>query len=311
MGKCIKSYGPPLRAQTSNAQRPVKSSKKTHEPFENLNGEESKENAPPKLPISSMYPAPEEKQDDEYDSDSPVTEDCDAIRRKIKAFLNSGEMKVTEFQRACHINSSSYQRFIKLKGPSSGDANQTYSAAFHFFERRKAGGKKEVPSRKRLSNFDDPKVQPKKKKTMEPINRSLLLLDGEEDGEVEIYDTCDEIRRKIAAHLRDPTNVQAQFLREIAACLPDPDMKVQSSSLNTFQKKKGPLAGNESRVYYAAYCYFEKKRIAEGKSKTQMRLEMEDAWPSGVDRKRQGGFIVTAGTSLYTDKYGRARCHVR
>ncbi len=49
-------------------------------------------------------------------------------------------MKVTEFQRSIDLNSKSYGRFMKLKGPMSGNGNQVYEAAFRFFDdRRKAG----------------------------------------------------------------------------------------------------------------------------------------------------------------------------
>jgi hypothetical protein len=35
----------------------------------------------------------------------------------------------TDFQRECNINSNSYSRFMKLKGPYSRIDNQTYEAA--------------------------------------------------------------------------------------------------------------------------------------------------------------------------------------
>lgn len=100
------------------------------------------ESAPSKRPFSAIESLSDS--DNGYDSDdAPVKENCDAIRRKINSFINSGELKVTDFQRACDINCSSYGRFMKLKGPYAGDMNQAYKAAFQFFERRKLAGIKE------------------------------------------------------------------------------------------------------------------------------------------------------------------------
>ncbi|KAK0614457.1 hypothetical protein B0T14DRAFT_528540 [Immersiella caudata] len=51
---------------------------------------------------------------------------------------------------------------------------------------------------------------------------------------------------------------QADFLRAIVAAAygPDSEMTIQSSSFSNFTKQKGPLAGNTSGVYYAAYVFF-------------------------------------------------------
>lgn len=51
---------------------------------------------------------------------------------------------------------------------------------------------------------------------------------------------------------------------------------------------KGALTGGRSSVFYGAYVFFEKIRVAEGKPKTQHRLDMEAFWGSqgGVSRER-------------------------
>lgn len=265
----------------------------------------SNENIPPKRPHSAIETLSDtddlDDDDSGSDSDNPVTETCDAIRRKINKLINSGEMKVTEFQRACNINSNSYGRFMKLKGPYAGDSNQTYSAAFKFFQKRKSAGIKE-PSKKKV----------KKDVESKRLDVSAVELSGEEDETVEVYDTCDEIRRKIAAHLRDPTVTQANFLRSLAQMLPDPNVKLQSKQLKDFQTKKGPLAGNTSKIYYAAYVFFEKQRVAQRKPKSKMRVEMEDQWEGegGIDRTRVlGKVLCSAGKNPYMDKYGRTRVY--
>ena len=62
--------------------------------------------------------------------------DCDQIRARIAQYLESGEVKVTQFQRLLDINSNSYGRFMKHRGPDSGVDNQTYAAAHAFFVRQ-------------------------------------------------------------------------------------------------------------------------------------------------------------------------------
>ncbi|KAH8598873.1 hypothetical protein B0O99DRAFT_614366, partial [Bisporella sp. PMI_857] len=78
----------------------------------------------------------EDKHEDE--EDVPATLNCDQIRRKIRTFLNKGEMNVTEFTKAIGVNSNSYGRFMSYKGPYTGCDNGTYEGAFHFFRRREA-----------------------------------------------------------------------------------------------------------------------------------------------------------------------------
>lgn len=114
---------------------------------------------------------------------------------------------------------------------------------------------------------------------------SGIELGGEDDESVPIYDTCDEIRRKIAAYLREPNVTQTGFLRELAKMLTDPSAKLQSKQLKDFQTKKGALEGQTSRIYYAAYLFFEKQRLLQGKSKSKKRENNEKVWAleGGID----------------------------
>jgi hypothetical protein len=54
---------------------------------------------------------------------------------------------------------------------------------------------------------------------------------------------------------------------------------------------KGALTGASSSVFYGAYVFFEKIRLAEGKPKTQHRLDMEAFWndKGGVSRENDRG----------------------
>jgi hypothetical protein len=240
--------------------------------------------------------------DEDEDEDGYLTFDwnCDQVRRKINTFIESGEMKVTQFQKEIGVNSKSYGSFMKMKGPNKGIDNSTMSQAYRFFKKREKEGI----------------AMPKKRKTAatEKIDLSDITLEGEEEAAVEVYDSCDEIRRKIAAHLRKPGVIQAQLLKDLAAEFKTRTVKLQSKQLNDFRGKKGADAGNTSAIFYSAYVFFEKLRIKEGKPKNKHRLEMEKIWggKGGFDIKHAShnrGYVVSAGRQIYMDEYGRVRSY--
>ena len=244
--------------------------------------------------------------DNNHEDEPPITDNCDVVRRKINAFLNSGEMKVTHFQRACGINAGSYGRFMKLKGPYSGIDNQTYEAAFKFFKDREEKGLKIPANRNKKQKVDGGEGA---KGGIDVGDLKNVHLDGEEDEQVEVYDTCDEVRRKIAAHLRKPGVTKASFCRDICAvAFPNDTKSIQGSRLKDFQTKKGPDAGNSSTVFYAAYVYFEKLRIKEGKKKGKKREEMEEVWGNqgGFSRElNRCSYICAAGRRPVMDSFGK------
>jgi hypothetical protein len=84
-------------------------------------------------------------------------------------------------------------------------------------------------------------------------------------------DTCDDVRRKINAHLKKPGVAGASFLRHVAAQYHAVSKKPTSRDLSAFRSKKGPYAGNMSAIFYGAYVHFEKLRIKEGKPKGKKR----------------------------------------
>lgn len=119
-------------------------------------------------------------------------------------------------------------------------------------------------------------------------------------------DTCDEIRRKINAHLKKPGITQADFLRCVAAQYHTQPKKPQSSQLAAFRSKKGPYAGNQSAVFYGAYVYFEKMRIKEGKAKGKKRVEMEQVHPMGLETgRRMDRFLCRPNERPAVDRMGR------
>ena len=227
---------------------------------------------------------------------------CNQIRTKITQFLNSGEMKVTEFQKRLGVNSNSYGRFMKLgkKGPWAGSDNGTYHAAYLFFKKRELAGVK-IPKK----NVNAPK------EVVEKYDVSGIRLPGEGIEEVEVYDTCDDVRMKINKHLREAPVTKASFMREICKTFPEPKT-IQAVQLQRFLKGKGPTNGQSSPVYYAGYVYFEKLRIKNGGKKTAKRQEMEAMYGAegGMSRELQrGGWVVTSGTTLTEDLYGRMIVH--
>ncbi|KAH9900244.1 hypothetical protein F4778DRAFT_740897 [Xylariomycetidae sp. FL2044] len=114
--------------------------------------------------------------------------------------------------------------------------------------------------------------------------REQIPLEGDETDEVPVFDTCDEIRRKINAHLKTPGLTQTQFCRDLYAQLSAPKCKtISQHQLATFRAHRGARTGAKSIVFYAAYVYFERLRLAQGKPETKHREIMEDLWPTGFD----------------------------
>ncbi|XDG01368.1 hypothetical protein ABKA04_000983 [Annulohypoxylon sp. FPYF3050] len=119
----------------------------------------------------------------------------------------------------------------------------------------------------------------------EVVDFRTIHLPGEETEEVPVYDTCDEIRNKITKHLETTGDTKEKFCCDISVrWLGRPFKGFPLNQLNEFRRKYGANAGCTSKIFYAAYVFFEKKRIAEGKPKSEHRLNMERVWA------RNGGF---------------------
>ena len=122
---------------------------------------------------------------------------------------------------------------------------------------------------------------------------SDIHLDGEETDTVPVYDTCDEIRKKLTVYLRREGVTQAALLRALHAELRGKKMtsRLQSSQLARFLQMKGANTGNTSALFYASYVYFEKLREKQGKPKSKHREEMERIW------RKDGGFDIETPSS--------------
>lgn len=107
-----------------------------------------------------------------------------------------------------------------------------------------------------------------------PKNWKDVKLEGEDEGSVPVYDDCNEIRRKIRLLQKDPDFKITHWLKEIG--------NINNNSYQRFMKASGPTGGASNGTYYAAYVYFEKVRIAEGKKKTAKRIRNEAEYSNGM-----------------------------
>jgi hypothetical protein len=207
--------------------------------------------------------------------------------------MNNGEMKIGELCKELGVSSRSYNTFMGQNGKYKGENTATYPAAFRFFKAREARGIKTTA--KRVKKSEEKKV-----------DLSGIHLDGEETTSVPVFDTCDEVRRKINAYLRGPGVTQAAFLREAVKTYPDGGKKISSKQLTDFLSKKGPSAGNTSAAFYASYVFFEKLRIKDDKPKSKHRLEMEKRHRGGFDvtYPSHNGYLCKAGERPHEDVYG-------
>ncbi|AEO66215.1 uncharacterized protein THITE_2114178 [Thermothielavioides terrestris NRRL 8126] len=194
-------------------------------------------------------------------------------------------MTKTAFARAIGVSMHSLNGFLGVSGPYKGAGSATYGAAWEFFKKHEIAGVKLPDKKKQKTAGSNPAAA--------AVDLSDIVLPGEEDDAVPVFETCDEIRKKISAYLKKPGVTQAQFCRDLYAQLKGPDRPAtvfQSSQLTRFRSAKGPLTGAKSPIFYAAYVFFEKLRIKERRPKSKHRLAMEDIWgpEGGLSRDHDG-----------------------
>ena len=226
--------------------------------------------------------APASADPDDFDVDGMIMDKTpNQVRGLIRRFIESGEMKKGEFADAIGVSTNSVARFLGQNG-TNGSGSDTYSNAWAFFKKRELAGVKAPKKAKAAPTASTSSAAP-------ATDISSVYLPGEDNDDVAVFDSCDEIRKKINAHLVKPGVTQAAFCRDLAAQLHS-GTSIQSKQLTDFRSKKGARQGNTSSVFYAAYVYFEKVRIAEGKPKSKHRKDMEDFWaPQGGFDRVHGG----------------------
>lgn len=238
-------------------------------------------------------------------SDMSADKDCSAVRALINRVIDRGIFKKGEFCTAIGSSPTAVNRFLKSTGRDGGFGSDVYWEAWAWFKKRELAGLS-MPAASAASQKKAKTAKAHLSSASADLNN--IHLDGEETDSVPVFETCDVVRRKITAHLKTPGLTQAQFCRDLHAQLKMPGCKsIQSKMLADFRKKKGPRAGCTSSVYYAAYVYLEKLRLAEGKPKSKHRLEMEKIYPGGAERERDGsqGYWCRADEQMIEDEYGR------
>lgn len=83
-----------------------------------------------------------------------------------------------------------------------------------------------------------------------------------------MLETCDVIRNRIDCFLAQyPEISKAAFLRVLAAQIHTAGKHVnfQGKQLTDFMALEGADRGASGKVFYAAYCFFEKLRVVEGR----------------------------------------------
>ncbi|KAI0882054.1 uncharacterized protein GGS22DRAFT_196211 [Annulohypoxylon maeteangense] len=251
--------------------------------------------------------------------DLEINMTCNQVRGKINKLVDNGIMNKTEFARTIGCTASSLSTFLSKRGSMEGQNSNVYVNAWEWFKQRDVAGLK-MPNAKKARKAKEATAAktdiggPGTRKAAAPpvsaVDISGVQLPGEESDEVAVYDTCDEVRRKVEEHLDTPGITAAQFCRDIYAQLSQPTIKpFQSKQLNDFRNKQGSNAGCMSKVFYAAYVYFEKKRIAAGEPKSDHRVNMERIWgeKGGFDLEHDDrcGVWVGPGETFFIDQYGQ------
>ncbi|KAI9368991.1 hypothetical protein BJX61DRAFT_184466 [Aspergillus egyptiacus] len=220
-------------------------------------------------------------------------------------------MGVGEFQRAIGATGKPHYDFMKQNGKMKGQFSSVYGNAHRFFHKREILG---VKGRRAAAGKNAGGRKMTKEEEEAKYDVSGVILPGEYEldgpGHVPVYETCDEVRRKINVFLRESGMSRAAFSREISKAA-RMESSIQGGLLARFLAQSGPDKGKPSSVFYAAYVFFEKLRVRDGKPKSPFREEMEAVWGAGgfdIKSHPGKGYIVTAGSSVYVDRYGRVRC---
>lgn len=198
---------------------------------------------------------------------------------------------------------------MKQDGPTAGLRSAVYKAGCAFFHASPLN----APSNSGPVDAGSSNTAKRAKKDDAAtfMDVSGVVLPGEEYGRVPVFDTCNEVRKKIRAFLKKEGVTQAGLCRELTKVVAHRGRKVNASSMANFMCQNGPSGGAGSIVFYAAYVYFEKMRIRDGKPKSQMRNEMENVWGAGgmdLPREGTGGqryLTCFANERPYEDKYGK------
>jgi len=242
------------------------------------------------------------------------------VRGKIRRLIESGELGVGQFCDTIGVSQTSYRRFMGQSGNNHGNQSDCYSNAWAYLKKRQIAGMK-ISNKKAKTGDASSSTAPgpgsgssasgSGSDAMTAKDLADIHVPGEETDTVEIYDSCDEIRRKRAAHLRKPGVTRAQFCRDLVEMYKTSERRpnqIQGTQVTTFQSRSGADVGNTSCVFYAAYVFFEKMRLKEKKPKSKHREGMEQAWGKEegmITDRRQDHVFAHVSQTVTKDKFGQ------
>ncbi|KAK5946720.1 hypothetical protein PMZ80_000863 [Knufia obscura] len=228
----------------------------------------------------------------------PIRYNCNQIRTRLNRLTTTGGMKIGELQRKLGVSSKSYNSFLRMSGPHAGMGNNTYVAGHLLFAAMEDNGIS-MPK----ASTSTKKAGTTKKGEDKTTDITAIHLSGEESGTVPIYDTCDDIRNKINAHLRSAGTTQASFCREISACQGRDATPIQSGQVTSFLRKKGPMAGNTRGKKSKKREEVEEVWKQEGGANTTIANETRGVWATGDENVSMNKY----GKIEITSKGGRVR----
>ena len=230
---------------------------------------------------------------------------CISLTKQINCSLHLHFQRIIE---QMGVNNNSFRRFMNpatYKDKWSAVDNGTYWAAAKLLARlahekevakQSSSGKRKATTTtkaadgttatattetatKKAKTSGEESQAPRKKSSADLKLEALQLIDriNAVGGVPEniVYDTCPQVVAKIKEFLQRDGMTKANLL----AALGD----LNSNSLNKFLSgKKQDQCGNIT--YKAAYVFFEKLRILEGKKKSAARIKNEAEHPNGVRR---------------------------
>lgn len=212
-----------------------------------------------------------------------VDKNCDQVRSLVRKVLDNGIMKKGKFCGAIGNTGGALNSFLAKNGPLDGAKSEVYQNSWGWFKQRELAGLKMPDPKKQQVAASSPSASGPGPTTAGPssaaaVDISRIVLEEEATDTVPVYDSCDEIRSKIDAHMRSKPGLSpTQFCRDLAAQLHTGKCKsITVKQLADFRSFKGSRSGSQSPVYYAAYIYFEKIRLAQGQPKSTRRLEREE-----------------------------------
>jgi hypothetical protein len=220
-------------------------------------------------------------------ADTTVDRSCDEVRRQINRLIDCREFTVIGFCQKIGVSRKSYYNFMWQNGAWKGQKGDTFPSALWYLQQREREGLELPTKKKKLPR--KPKGDGKKAVKLEEVE-----LDGEKEDKVPVFDTCNEIRRKINVYLRQPYNTESSLLKALSSQFHQTKPRLTSSQLVRFRNARGPNVGNTNPVFYAAYVFFEKERLRSKKHKLKVRIEMEEIY----------GEVGGVNVKIAADKYG-------